>query len=474
MEVWVKNWLDERRAKGERCLEVKKVGVNHYVYRSTTRYNRETKKRDKVSVYLGVLDVETGLIKPKKDHRALLSVRNVREYGNSMILHNLMKKVKTVLEEAFPVDWRKLYALSLVRAQGYVPLKRAGLAWSKLYDPYDLRPEMDSRGLSSVLKRIGTDRKAQALVFRKLASDDQELIYDLSAVLTRSQLNYAEKGYNKGHYHLPQVNLALFCSVKTGMPTMIRCFPGSVRDVKSLYTSLKEMDMTDKTLILDRGFFSDKSLKYFKKERYNFIVPAWRNSRYYNLEYNLDDHFFYHDRLIRYAKQEQDMVYFYMYEDEDLLRDETRTLYKRLDAKQVSPRKFEEEKKKAGRILIASNHDKDEKDLYNMYKTRDQIEKLFDTYKNVLDADRLYLQDNETLLGHVFASFLSLYAYTSLQQLIKKTGLENKYSPTDILQQYSKTYILELDTHNIITDTPKKTEELDKTLKLDVFPKTKS
>ena len=474
MDDWVKSWLEGRRSRGERCLEVKMVNGNFYVYRSTTRYNRVTKKRDKVSSYIGILDRESGIVKQKKPRVTGSNVRGVFEYGNSMVLHKMMEGVRTVLMEAFPIDWRELYALALVRVQGYTPLKRAGLEWSKLYDPHGIEPDMEPQSLSKMLKHVGVDRKAQDHVFKQLSINGAELIYDLSAIHTRSSLNFAEKGYNKDHLYLPQVNLALFCDAHSGMPTMIRCLPGSVRDVKSLYTSLQEVDMTGKTLILDRGFFSDTSLKYFKKEGCNFIVPAWRNSKYYKLEYLLHDHFFYHDRLIQYTKKKVDGVFFYMYEDQDLQRDETRTLFKRLEEDQITPDVFEAEKKKAGRILIASSLDRDEKEIFLLYKTRDRVKKLFDTYKNMLNADQLYLHDNETLFGHIFTSFLSLYAYTNLQIHIKKAGLDDKYSPQDILLLYSKTYLLELENQTTITDTPKKIEELDKTLQLNVFPKTKS
>jgi hypothetical protein len=474
MEGWIKNWLDVQRARGERCLEVKKIGDNYYVYRSTTRYNRETKKRDKVSTYLGILDRENMAVRPKKGRVTSSNLRGVYEYGNSLVLHKMMAKLRTVLMEAFPLEWRELYALALVRAQAYTPLKRAGPAWSKLYDPHSIEPDMEPANLSKMLKRVGVDRKAQARVFKQLAVEGGELIYDLSAVHTRGSLNFAEKGYNKDHLFLPQINLALFCDANSGLPTMIRCLPGSVRDVKSLYNSLREVDMTDKTLVLDRGFFSDKSLVHFKKEAYNFVVPAWRNSRYYKLDYLVHAHFFYHDRLVHYTKKKVDGIFFYMYEDQDLQRDETRTLYKRLDAGQITPDEFEAEKTKAGRILIASSLDKDEKQVFLLYKSRDRIEKLFDTYKTVLNADRLYLQDNETLFGHVFTSFLSLYAYANLQNHIKKAGLDDQYSPLDILLMYSKVYLLQLEEEKLVTDVPKKIEQLDKAIHLDIFPKTKS
>lgn len=391
-----------------------------------------------------------------------------------MVLHKMMAGLRTVLREAFPHDWRELYALALVRAQAYTPLKRAGVAWSKLYDPYGVGPDMESGNLSRMLKRVGVDRKAQARVFKQLAAKGGELVYDLSAVHTRGSLNFAEKGYNKDYLFLPQINLALFCDANTGLPTLIRCLPGSVKDAKSLYQSLKEVDMVDKTLILDRGFFSDKSLGHFKKESLNFVVPAWRNSRYYDLDYLMHDHFFYHDRLIQYTKKKIDGIFFYMYEDQDLQRDETRTLYKRLDVGQITPAMFEEGKRKAGRILLASSLDKDEKEVFLLYKSRDRIEKLFDTYKTALNADRLYLQDNETLFGHVFTSFLSLYAHANLQVHIKKARLDDQYSPPDILLLFSKVYLLQLEEENIITDLPRKVEELDKTIHLDIFPKTQS
>jgi hypothetical protein len=225
MEDWIKNWLDAQRARGERCLEVKKIGDNYYVYRSTTQYNRETKKRDKVSSYLGILDRENGVIRPKKGRVTSSNLRGVYEYGNSMVLHKMMDGLRTVLAEAFPLEWRELYALALVRAQAYTPLKRAGLAWSKLYDPHSLEPDMEPANLSKMLKRVGVDRKAQAKVFKQLAVEGGELIYDLSAVHTRSSLNFAEKGYNKDHFFC-QINLALFCDANSGLPTMIRCLQG--------------------------------------------------------------------------------------------------------------------------------------------------------------------------------------------------------------------------------------------------------
>jgi len=39
----------------------------------------------------------------------------------------------------------------------------------------------------------------------------------------------------------------------------------------------------------------------------------------------------------------------------------------------------------------------------------------------MLEADKLYLQDNESLSGHLFISFLSLYGYVKIQNCIKQS-----------------------------------------------------
>ncbi|GEM_PF-6498538 len=45
----------------------------------------------------------------------------------------------------------------------------------------------------------------------------------------------------------------------------IRSLPGSVKDIKTLYHSINELDIGGKTLILERGFFSEGATKLLYK-----------------------------------------------------------------------------------------------------------------------------------------------------------------------------------------------------------------
>lgn len=476
MDKWAKNWLEEQREQGTKCLEIKVIGKNHYVYHSTTYWDKELKKPRKTSKYIGKLDKDDGLIESRKRKKLASSdIRNVTEYGNSMVLHESMKTLKPLLMDAFPDCWEEIYSLAMVRINGYVPMKRAKESWEKLYNVEHIDPQLNPKSLSKVLHSVGINRVGQNAIFKKLVNQSNQLVYDLSSMFTRSMsIAQAEKGYNKNHLHVPQINLALLCSADTGLPAMIRSIPGSVRDIATLYNSIKEIDAKGKTLILDRGFFSDDTMEFLEGMEMSYILPTRRNSRHYENRIHLNEHFTYHKRLIRCGKKKFDNYTLYLFDDQDLKLEEQKTLYKKLDEGKINKKQLNEKMKRAGQILIVSNMDVEEYEVFELFKKRESVEKMFDTYKTVLDADKLYLQTDESVFGHVFISFISLYIHCTIENLLKKAGLNNKITPIDLLHKYGRVYHIDLKEGGLITEVPKKVRKLDEKLGLDVFPKKQS
>jgi transposase len=460
MEEWARRWLEEQRRRGVRCLEVKKVGNNYYVYRSTTYWDKKAKKRKKKSEYIGKLKPE-GLIE-KKEKRI-----TVKQYGNALLLHHAMKDLVPLLK-VFD-SWKEIYALALTRAMGYTPLKRVKAVWEKLYT--DIKPNLNPKKLSSVLKEVGLNREGQNEVFRALM-DDRHFVYDLSVVFTRSSINLAETGYNKDGIHTPQINLALLCSIK-GLPAMIRAIPGSVRDITSLYTTVEEIRASfnsELILILDRGFFSQKAIDFLLDKGISFVIPARRNSRLCP-EISTEDHFFYRNRLIKAGKKRSENCYLYLFEDVTLRAEEEVTLYRMMDEGRISKEELDRRLERAGKILLISDLDAKPEDIFLMYKQRGGVEKAFDVYKNLLNADRMYLQSDEAVFGHLFISFLALYGYCKLQLMLRNAGLLDKLSPADLLEEFSKVYMVRVGEKEIMSEVPKKVRELDEKLGLNLFPK---
>ena len=399
-------------------------------------------------------------------------VRSIWEYGNAALLNYAIQDLKPLLQTAFGEIWEEVYALALIRIAGYVPLKRANLAWEKLYPIAEITPSMNTKALSKVLKEVGVNRKGQNHVFKGLISEDKQLVYDLSAIFTRSEaINFAEKGYNKEHFHIPQVNFALFCTANDSLPTMVRILPGSVRDIKSLALSVQEIGVENKTLILDQGFYSQGSIKTLNEHKLSFVIPTKRNSTLYNEQIDLSEHFFYQERLIKCGKKEHGENILYLFEDSEMKKEEEYTLYKQHAEYKITSNTFNRGLDKAGKILLVSNVYLAPEDVFLMYKKRDTVEKHYDTYKSMLEADKLYLQDNESLFCHIFISFLSLYGYVKIQNCIGKDDLASKYSPRDLIEQFRKVYMMDLDCQMILTEVSKKIGEIEKKLKLELFPK---
>jgi hypothetical protein len=476
MEQWAKDWLETQRNKGIKCLEIKQRGEKYYVYHSTTYWDREQRKAIKTSKYLGRLDREEGFIESNKDaaqsNKATIpEVRSVTEYGNSVLLHESMKEIKPLLMEGFPDNWEEICALSMLRVTGNVPLKRAESSWQKLYNVESLEPDLRPNSLSKMLHNVGINREGQELVFKSLLDQSPQLVYDLSSMFSRSMnISLAEKGYNKDKIHVPQINIALICNANSGLPTMIRSLPGSVKDVATLCNSIRELDIRNKLLLLDRGFFSEDVFLFLEDRKISYLIPARRNSHYYDTRIHLNSHFRYHGRLIKCGSRMVSNKYLYLFEDQVLLFEEQNTLYEKLDAEKITKNELQEDLKKAGRILILSNKEMSEKEAYELYKRRETVEKRFDTYKSTLSADRLYLQDNESVFGHVFIAFLSLFAYCKLEMLLKKANLNKKMTTIDLLFEFSKVYHVDFGEGGRVMEVPKKIKDIEAKLGLCVFP----
>ena len=141
-----------------------------------------------------------------------------------------------------------------------------------------------------------------------------------------------------------------------------------------------------------------------------------------------------------------------------------------LDDGKLDNDEFRERMWKAGKILIISNMDTDGKRVYEMYKGREDVEQQFDTFKSTLHSDIMYLRDDESVFGHMFVAFLSLYGYCTMQNTLRKASLLEKVSPADLLEEFSSVYAITDGERMIVTEVPKRARELDEQLGTNLFP----
>ncbi len=76
--------------------------------------------------------------------------------------------------------------------------------------------------------------------------------------------------------------------------------------------------------------------------------------------------------------------------------------------------------------------------LYSQYKSRCAIEQLFDSFKNLLVADRTYMRTDEGLEGWMFVHFIALSWYYRIYAKLLENNLFSQYSVADVLQRAAK------------------------------------
>jgi transposase len=357
------------------------------------------------------------------------------------------------------------------RITGYTPLYQVKDRWEKLDNILGIAPNCDPQVLSQTLTEVGGDYSAQEGIFQFLSSQSNRLVYDLSFIFSHSDtVNLAEFGYNAEGAYLPQVNIALFSSLDTNMPVMIRALPGSVKDVSTLAGSLEGIDTDNITLILDRGFVSEENEMLLQQLDINFILPMRRNSKRYEKRIHLKEHFFYHDRLIHAGSRETGALTLYLYKDVDLAADEEKTIYRLFSEGKIDRNTLNERMKRAGKILIISSLIAPPQEIYELYKSRNMVESHFKTFKDLIQADKIYLRDATSVFGHVFVGFLCLYLYCRIQNRIRQAGLLAHLSPQGLLLKLSKVYSVNLATDKQITEVPKQVRTIAEKLKFNIIP----
>lgn len=465
MEKWVLGILEQERKNRKIPLEVKKLNGNYYLYRATTAWNKETKKNKKVSEYIGRMTPK-GIIEKTRMHE----IRSVYEYGNSYFLYELSKEIIESLQECFYDNWKEIIACSIVKTIDSVPLKLIKSKWEKLHLSSEINAALSPNTLGEILRNIGKDYASQKEFFDKLNDKSGKLIFDLSSIFSRSEnLKLADRGYNKEHLFLDQINFLLFFSQRKHLPIMLHPLNGSIRDIKALRSTLDETNLKNSILILDKGFASYKLPKELKELNSNFILPFRRNFKKINYKTKLENSFIYRERGIKWGVKKIGKDNLYLYEDVKLKSEEETTFLKLLQDKKRTRKEYEAESKKFGKIALLSDLSNG-MEVYFMWKERENIEIAFDALKNELENDKTYLSDDDAVRGYFFISFISLYLYYKILNIIKEKKLTHKISVNEVLLELSRIYEVSFDNKKKLGPIPERVNKLMENLGIKIKP----
>jgi hypothetical protein len=150
--------------------------------------------------------------------------------------------------------------------------------------------------------------------------------------------------------------------------------------------------------------------------------------------------------------------------------EEEMTLYRMLDENRLAEKNVMDRSHIAGCIMLASDKDAGEEEIYRQYRRRDAVDRLFADYRKTIGQDREFLVDRETMDGHMFVAFLSIRAYTRIEAMLSE-GSMSGITPLEALDELSRTYWIQYEGGGQLADVPRTAKDLGKSLGFDVFAK---
>lgn len=440
-------WATRHKRKG---TELRLLNGHYYLYEVSSKWNPEKKRPQKITgKLLGKITEKDGFVISDKDRlrtkEPMISHLSVKEFGVTLFITEILEQYPKLLQKHFPLHWQTIMALAYGRILHQAPLKNMAFHFqhsflSELYTDTTL----SAKELGWVLRELGNSRSDIVAFFREFSKANDCVLFDGTDINSCSEkIGINKNGKSKKGTYDKLINLMFVFSVGQQLPIYYRITPGNIKDVKSFNLCLKESGVKDAVIIADKGFYSENNVKQLNGEGLKFIVPLKRDSL--RIDYTkakqadkqiFDNYFKFEDRFIWHYTLQSGQFNTVVYLDLELKTREERDFLDRIETcpKKYTIEKFHQKQHTFGTISLLNNLEKTPKEIYEDYKSRDEIELMIDTLKNVVEADRSYMQDEQALEGWMFINYIALHWYYKLFHMLIKNKLNKMYSPADFLK----------------------------------------
>jgi hypothetical protein len=441
------DWALAHKRKG---TELRFINGKYYLYDVTSKWSPEKKRAVKITgKLLGKITEAEGFVESEKARLRRQRLRvgrvQVKEYGITAAIDNLLGDTVSALKKYFPGSWERLVCLAYGRLVHLSPLKNMAFHYSNSYlsEQYP-GVDLSAKSLSYFLRELGEDRQKIVAFCRSFKLSEDCILFDGTDIFSYSeQMGLPKFSRSKLGTYGEMINLMCLFSVKRQSPVYYRLLPGNIRDVCAFKLCLKESGVKDAIVVMDKGFASASNIDALEKSGLKFIVPLPRSSVLINYDILhfgnkrlFDGYFEYEKRFIwHYTVPIDAKKSITVFLDDELRVREQRDYLKRVenDVLDYSIDKFHDKHCQLGSLAIMENTGKAPGEVFADYKIRGNVETMIDTLKNIVEADRTYMQNESALEGWMFINLIALKWYYSILNLIKKHGLNKKYSPMDFI-----------------------------------------
>jgi transposase len=466
--------------------EIKFINGYYYKYAVTYKYNPTKKRTEKITgALLGRLSETEGFLKSAKlsssENNQPLTHVDIKTYGVYGLFKTLLgqDEIEGILSIFDKEVAESLLCVALYRFAHQSPIKRMAT-----YHVHDFCSEdwckngLTDKKASFALKTVGENRQKlvswmQRRIIAPEASLSNFLMIDSTHITTVSDnLHVNAIGYNPQANFDKQIRLMYIFSSELKQPVYYRLINGNITDLSSMKACIDELKVGPVIFIGDKGFYSKSNAETLKNNHLHFIIPLRRDSPlidYSKLQKSgfkqeAKSYFVHQGRIIWHYEYQTENSTMVTYLDEELRVREEKDYLLRCE---THPDEYDEDtffkKLPSFGSLTLLYHlpiKPTPKELYQTYKQRNEIEVLFDAYKNFLEADKTYMQDRYVFEGWLMANFIAMIAYYRLYAALKQANKLQKYSPKDIVELSKAIYQTKIGNEWRISETTAKIKAL--------------
>lgn len=480
-------WVLKYKKKG---IEIRQIKGHFYAYEVSSQWNKQTKRSRKITgKYLGKVTPQ-GIVAPAKQQiKAASGELVIKPFGDINYLLDRNLDIMQVLEKDFPTFGLTLFVAAITRLLYQSPIKNMLHHYKASYLSI-ISPQitMNDKALSEVLGIVGSLRKNILTFFEQFYQGSRFILIDATSIHSNSSLEQLSQiGYNSQKDYHAQIN-AIFAS-DNQLPLYYRIVPGDIREISAMKICILESGLQNVIIVSDKGFFSLSNVKSLLQEQLYFAIPLKRNNKAIDYKavkavkavkagdkQTFDGHFFYQQRPIWYHKQLKSIgkhqCYIYLFFDQYLYAQEQKDFLLRVHKghAKYNMSVFNTKQHTFGTIALMTflPIDTQAQQAFEYFKSRNEVETMIDTFKNILHADRTYMRTAHQLEGWMFINHIALIMYYRLYKELLNLDLLKKYSVMDILLFLSRAYKVKIGQEWHTAEIPKTTKVIFDKLKIPI------
>ena len=429
------------------CTEIRERNGAYYVYRYSSVWDPVKKRaKKKTGECIGKITEQDGFIpSPRKQTSEVTSVI-VKEYGCYHMFRIMNSEMYEILRKHFPSTYREVFTISIIRLLNRATNRTIKNYYNASYLSEEIKGlHLSENTITSFMRNLGEQRDQMIEFMREFVPQGETLLFDGTCFFSSSKnATYPRKGYNPRRSQAKQINVLYVFDRNNRAPIYYRLLPGNIVDKAAVEATFREADIKNCIAIGDKGCYSKHITGFMDGEGISYIYPLNINTKYVSGEFRrqlgyekYDDAFVYHGRTIWFKKQTvgANGKHIYIYQDSGVkVEKENRYMEKyKANAEGYTLEGFHEKQKDYGMSFLYSNIDTGAEEIYLAYKTRWELEEMFDYLKNSLNLGRVSQQSNEAMEAWAFLNHICMMMFYKLSKAMIDASLSDTYTPEDMM-----------------------------------------